>query len=162
MKRNLQESESHYSLDFEYFDDETVIKFQLSSPHATTVSLPHAKGHLKEHLPSIFESKCFNDLDLPFYQEVNDTEIAHLFEHMLLVNLYEKKRKYYSYAKYDGVTKWNASYPNLFKIFINAGRKESAVFELALQKSIDLLNDLLQRKTDSSPSVCLAGNREII
>src|SRR5579862_8893482 len=49
-----------------------------------TSEIPYLLDVLQENLPSVLLTTCYNDLNLPFSVEVRNTEIGHLFEHILL------------------------------------------------------------------------------
>lgn len=147
-KRILSE---YYSLDFKLEEDTTTIYMSIHNGSVTTFHYPQTLSFLKSYLPAIFRSSCRNYLNSSFEVEVQDTEIAHLFEHILLVYLYEEKLKSgASYAKYDGVTKWKKSSPFEFKIIISSGSSEGKLFLKAFRKSINLLNRIISNKTGSS------------
>lgn len=101
---------------------------------------------LKKELPTIFESKCFNDKNLPFLKEVERTEIGHLFEHIVLENLCEiKASRGFKDVIYSGNTSWNweIDKKGIFHIKINVKDNENSILMLALQKSTNLLNTII-------------------
>ncbi len=111
-----------------------------------TSSLPHTSDILQKLLPSIFSSTCFNDNNNSFVDEVKNTEIGHLFEHILLEYLcMEKLNKGYSDATFKGVTNWNWKEEPLgtFHIIIDIAWEERNFVEPALEKSIELTNFIL-------------------
>ncbi len=111
-----------------------------------TSYLPHTSGILQKLLPSIFSSVCFNDNNNSFIEEVKNTEIGHLFEHILLEYLcIEKLNKGYSDASFKGVTNWNWKEEPLgtFHIIVDIAWEERNFIEPALEKSIKLINFIL-------------------
>ena len=101
---------------------------------------------LEQYLPSILFSQCFNDEKIPFSKEVRQTEIGHLFEHILLeylclnkISLGRKK------ATYSGVTNWNwkKDKRGTFHIYINSGYADAVFFETSLNQAVQLMKLVL-------------------
>ncbi|MFO0703594.1 MAG: hypothetical protein U0525_02615 [Patescibacteria group bacterium] len=73
-----------------------------------TCYIPTTYEILKDRLPNVLKTACFNDMNLPFSEEVKRTEIGHLFEHILLEYLCahhdHKKSKC---VEFSGKTAWN-------------------------------------------------------
>ena len=114
-----------------------------------TSEIPYLYDLLKENLPSILLSKCYNDLDLPFNDEVRNTEIGHLFEHILLEYLCEHKiAKGARAATYAGRTRWNWHRDPLgrFHIHLNCGKKDADILPPALEKTVSLMKVILGYK----------------
>ncbi len=73
-----------------------------------TQNLIHNERLLQLYLPSIFKCTCYNDYNAPFSQELKDTELGHLFEHILLEYLCIQKLKGRTgKAVFCGRTSWN-------------------------------------------------------
>src|SRR3989344_4488342 len=70
---------------------QTMITMELSIPSVTTKDFPQTFAILQKRLPSVLQSQCFNEENIPFLLEVKTTEIGHLFEHILLEYLCELK-----------------------------------------------------------------------
>lgn len=118
-----------------------------STPHLTTRSLPKTVKILKELVPTVLLTECFNSENLPFAKEVKNTEIAHLFEHILLEYLCLEKIAYGSdSASFSGRTHWNwIKYPKgSFFITITIEKTDLQFLPAALEKSIQVLEKLLQ------------------
>src|SRR5688572_29431065 len=81
-----------FSLDVNQNRLNTKIVMRLFVSTFSTKNIPQTYLLLEKHLPSILRSKCFNQNNYPFKIEVLDTEIGHLFEHILLEYLCEQKR----------------------------------------------------------------------
>jgi hypothetical protein len=97
---------------------------------------------LWQHLPSIFQSKCFNEKNLPFIKEAERTEIGHLFEHILLEYLCAlKKEKGEKKNIHNGVTRWNWERDawGVFHITVDSGSSDKEIFEEAVNLSIKLV-----------------------
>lgn len=122
------------------------ITMQLFMDDVTTRNIPHVQKLLQAHLPTILRSKCFNEKNLPFSQEVAHTEIGHLFEHILLEYLCKEKISSGSNeAIFSGVTKWNWKKDayGTFHIQIDVTWQERDIFYFALEQSIFLLKRIL-------------------
>ena len=126
----------------------TQIKMSLSTNYFHTNYLPKTSGLLEKLLPEVLETKCFNDMNLPFNEEVKNTEIGHLFEHILLEYMCQMKiRDGHQKATFKGLTNWNWKRDPRGTFHITIGTKPADIiyFEFALEKSIELLNKILAR-----------------
>ncbi len=124
-----------------------------------TADIPHVFDVLKNFLPSVLTTECFNDENLPFFQEVKKTEIGHLFEHILLEYMCQSKiAKGYKSAVYSGRTRWNwkRDPKGLFHIHISCSLKDHDLLPAALKKSIALMKIILQYDTKN-----ILPNRQI-
>lgn len=120
---------------------------QINNDIFSTGVLPHTYAILNSHLPEIFTCECFNEKNLPFREEVKKTEIAHLFEHILIeylcahfIAMYKKR------SVVNGVTTWDW-YRNprgSFEITIDTGIKHKELFNKALQQSVILFERVLK------------------
>lgn len=131
-----------FSLQFLSKFSSTQITMQVTPSVVNTVSLPHTYKILSQRLPSIHTSLCFNDKKLPFAKEVRRTEVGHLFEHILLENIYRYKVSLgHTHVSVRGETSWNWNkYPiGFFLIMINIGNAEKDILSQALVPSIQLL-----------------------
>lgn len=123
------------------------IKLHMKFPgsYVTTRALPHTYTFLKKHVPSILKCQCFNEEGLPFSEEVKHTEIAHLFEHILLDQLCQVKSQDVD-AEYSGQTEWNWNKEPVgnFKVIVGCAKTEEKYLAIALNKTIALMEKLLQ------------------
>jgi len=111
-----------------------------------TAEIPYLFDVLEENLPSVLLSKCYNDLGLPFNVEVRNTEIGHLFEHILLEYLCEHKiAKGARAATYAGRTRWNWNRDPLgrFHIHLTCGKKDADILPAALENTVSLMKLIL-------------------
>lgn len=124
----------------------TGIKMKLFTGYLNTQNLPNTRSLLKKVLPSVLGSKCFNEKNLAFDEEVRSTEIGHLFEHILLEYL-TKLKKFYEgkHVSFSGVTSWDwtRNEHGVFHITVSAGARDAKIFEEALIMSIQLLNKII-------------------
>lgn len=112
--------------------------------------MPQIPVLLKEKLASILQSKCFNPKKLSFEEEVKDTELGHLFEHILLEYLCDEKIKSGSKAaEYRGRTHWDweKSPRGEFFIDVNASKNDLDIMKKALDKTHALMTELLNSQT---------------
>lgn len=145
-------NENLFLLDINQGLKETGIRMKLFTNYVSTQSLPNTHTTLERFLPSILESKCFNDENLSFDQEVKSTEIGHLFEHILLEYL-SKLKSFYDNENiaFSGITTWDWTRDEhgVFHIKISAGAREAHIFEEALEKSIELVNKIVKTHLSS-------------
>lgn len=123
--------------------DEVSLYMQFPEDCITTRSLPLTYDFLAKHIPSILQCQCFNDQGLPFSEELKKTELAHLFEHIVLDQLCQEKSWDFD-AEYSGRTEWDwDKYPlGSFKVTIDRSTTDDRYFAVALNKSISLLEKL--------------------
>lgn len=127
----------------------TNITMALLTSFYHTSFLPRTQEILHSNLPEVLKTQCFNDSDLPFNIEVKNTEIGHLFEHIILEYMCQLKiANGYKKASFRGVTKWNwrKDARGTFHIKIDVRPTDIIFLENALQKSMALLNRILQGK----------------
>lgn len=125
------------------------IRMQVHSPLINTRYLPSTLPLLKTEFPSVLSTECFNERKLPFFMEVEKTEIGHLFEHVLLEYLFISHHTSKNGCPiFSGLTSWNWEKEpwGLFHVQIDAGYKNADSLTEALKKSI-----LLTEKIMSSP-----------
>lgn len=142
--------EDYFSLMLRHSKGKTTITMQLLTATVNTIELPSTRKILKETLPHILRSKCFNDEQLPFSVEVAQTEIGHLFEHILLEYLcYLKLAKGSRDVVFSGTTDWNwyRDPKGMFHICINSGLSNMDIFPEALERSITLLDRIIRTDT---------------
>lgn len=119
----------------------TKFDMQITGNQMHTGTMPFAKHILSKLLPTILKSKCFNEKNIPFQQEVLRTEIGHLFEHILLEYLCQLRLlSGYVEAEYSGTTDWDWTKENrgIFHIITNASKVDSDILPKAIEKSIAL------------------------
>lgn len=113
-----------------------------------TSGLPETLDILHNRLPKIYLHQCFNKDGLTFIQEVRQTEIGHLFEHILLEYLSILKNREDPDCVIKGATRWdwNNDPCGTFHIKINLGYQDREIFSIALERSINLLKIILRPK----------------
>lgn len=135
-----------FDLKVKCYAHKTTIVMEVFSPTIYTSELPLTGEVLRQFLPSIFTCKCYNSNNHSFREEVKNTEIGHLFEHILLEFLcLDKINKGACQAEYYGVTKWNweRDPKGVFHIDVNLGYEEINLLLDGIRKSVDLLKLIL-------------------
>jgi hypothetical protein len=120
----------------------------LCAETVSTSQVPDVYDKLIKLLPTVFKSKCYNEQNYPFSKEVKRTEIAHLFEHIMLEYICQYKlARGENRVSVSGVTDWNWRRDpfGMFHITIQVGRSESDVLASAFKKSCDLLDLLIDQ-----------------
>lgn len=114
--------------------------------HVNTRLLPLTAPVLAEHLPSIFKCECFNYANKSFIDESKNTEIGHLFEHIMLEYLcMGKLENGHADAVYEGTTNWNWEKDPIGTFYINikVGFEDLLIIKSAFDKTVCLLNKIL-------------------
>ncbi len=131
----------------------TQITMQSLSEHVNTAHLPRVVALLHIHLPTVLQTTCYNDENLPFVREVEQTEIGHLFEHILLEYLCQLKiAKGHSSAVFSARTRWNwVRDPwGKFHIRLSCGQKDADILPIAVEKTIALMRIIMASKMANS------------
>ena len=139
-----------FSLNLVQKTQEVTIDMRVFLSAVNTRAFPQTLQILSEYYPQVLKTECFNEENLPFSLEVQHTEIGHLFEHLLLSNLYELKvERGYKDVIFNGITKWNwrEDAAGTFHIFIDVGKEDEEIFSFALDKSMKLLTLILTSST---------------
>lgn len=113
--------------------------------YLTTSAHPGLQSFLGSELPSIFTCSCDNPDQNSFAQEVTNTELAHLFEHVLLEYLCDEKISTNTYpVAYSGRTFWgDRDLPKgTFRIKISMSDTEANLLNNALSKAHTLMSKL--------------------
>jgi hypothetical protein len=112
--------------------------------HVTTGTLPLTEEVLAENLPTIFSCQCFNEANKNFREECKNTELGHLFEHIMLEYLcMEKLDNGHDDAEYEGRTNWETSSKGVFNIEIKTDLVDFEIIRKAFEKSVQLLGKIL-------------------
>lgn len=115
--------------------------------YLTTKSYSNVSSDLDTHLPVIFKCQCFNSTGKTFRDEVTDTEMGHLFEHILLEYLCDVKAESgQKKVQHYGRTYWNRPHQEegTFVIHINATDSDLGHLDTALARTHDLMSRLLR------------------
>lgn len=143
---------NHFTLTFQQKPTYLYMRMHVLSSILTTEVLPKTSLILQTILPTISYSECFNNLHLPFREEMKHTEIGHLFEHIMLEYLYQIKRsatqKNYV-IKGETVWNWEKDQRGVFHITINLKQQDSIFLSYAIEKSISLLLTIMNTAHES-------------
>lgn len=133
----------------------TYIYIQFKTPQITTDSHFNTQYFLEQSLPSIFLSTCYNDRNLPFRREVENTELGHLYEHVLLEYIALLHftnggggRDFIGSTSWD----WRKNERGSFQIEINVGKTHEQILIEALSLTNNLMESFLEPLTASIPS----------
>lgn len=130
------------SLTLTHSKQQTEIDMRLFSSHLTTRTLPKTLNILKALAPTVLRTRCHNNLHLPFKKEVIDTEIGHLFEHLIIDQM---SRCCSDDRTFYGVTEWNwHEHPRgTFKITLSVGNRDQKLLYNAIAWSYNVLEQVL-------------------
>lgn len=119
---------------------------QLNVSFVNTSDIPQTLEFLTNNCPSVLRTQCFNDKNLPFSLEVKETEIGHLFEHILIDKLCTLKIKNGAKsAILNGNTSWNwqKNPYGSFQILIDLGQNDLELLIEGLKTSINITRKLM-------------------
>lgn len=137
---------SVFQLNYSFHDNTMTLHMQMLLPHVSTTSAPDCVGFLADHCPGVLKTKCFNEKKLPFYLEAKNTELGHLFEHVLLDQLCNKKiSRGHENAEFSGITQWDWEQEpyGSFRITINLSREDLRFFATALKATIRIFEKFI-------------------
>jgi hypothetical protein len=140
--------ENLFSLNLTQEKSSAKIIMQLrDAQQVTTESFPFAAAILRKKIPNVLYTECFNEENLPFHVEVKNTELGHLYEHILLEYLCQLKvARGASGAMFAGRTRWNwiRDPRGLFYISLNCGLRDTDILPIAIQKTNDLMRFIME------------------
>lgn len=137
---------SIFQLKYTFQDNTMALHMQMLLPHVSTGSIPNNVEFLAKNCPGVLKTQCFNEQNLPFFIEVKNTELGHLFEHLLLHQLCSKKiSKGHNQAEFKGVTQWDWEKEpyGSFRITINLSREDLKFFTKSLRATITVFEKLV-------------------
>ncbi len=144
----------YFSLNLNQQIDQVVIKMEVLTSVMNTAELPETYHILRQLLPRVLKTRCFNPGNLSFSKEVKQTEIGHLFEHILLEYLCQAKLA----SGLDEVTvrgdtswDWINTSRGTFKITINSALEDSQILAESLTKTIKLANLIMTSGIELNP-----------
>jgi hypothetical protein len=133
------ESHKFFTLLVQVKDEEVHIEMKLSTDILNTCLLPQTLQTLRTNFPSVLKTECFNEENLSFQEEVQRTEIGHLFEHILLESLcLEEMAEGKHESTFSGRTDWNWEKEHLgvFHIFVNSGKAIAHLLPNAMKTAV--------------------------
>lgn len=122
------------------------IEMQVNLLHFHTNIYPNIIDILKVYHPSVLQTICHNPQNLPFSLEVQNTELGHLYEHILLAYLTDIQSEKGNVSIYNGRTTWDwyKDKEGLFHIYIDVGRNDEGILAESLEKSNKLFSEILR------------------
>lgn len=127
--------------------DYWLLQFSVNSDYCSTSQFPALQSDMRTLLPEILVAECDNPNKLPFYEEMQSTQTAHLYEHMVLEYLCKLKlKKGAREASYEGRTFWDATQPTGEESTIAVSRQgeSKSQFLQAVRLSSQLLTTLIR------------------
>jgi hypothetical protein len=156
--QNSYNINNNFSLYIQQNNSSARIQMMMMRGPINTNDMPATFNILKALLPSVLLTECFNDQNLPFHQEVRNTEIGHLFEHILLEYMCQLKiARGHKSAVYAGRTRWNWKKDprGLFHIQINCPLKDAEILPIAIKKTILLMKLILKSNSQKTRNYTL-------
>jgi hypothetical protein len=142
------------NLYIEHKAHETHIDFRHSLPIRNTQEIAEIFDFFKSNFPDIYLSECFNEGNFSFSEEIRNTELGHLFEHILLVKLVQLKvGKGFDNVRFIGRTYWKGEASQEAKIIFSAGYKDRAFFMQAFSESLEIFKKALRLYTKQAAVV---------
>lgn len=128
----------------------------MKSDHVSTKNMPEITSFLHRHAPEVLCTECFNDHNVPFSEEVKNTELGHLFEHLVLADLCAAVSKARGEYTVSAVTDWDwdQNPRGSFSLTFDIDVSDSSLlqwFQQAVQRCAQLLDQLLQSSRPSCP-----------
>lgn len=150
---------SNFDLEIKYGRKEIFLAQSLHGNNISTKYYPNTLDILNQMIPSIFDNICFNPNSNSFADEVKDTEIGHLLEHLIIENLRISYQKQNSLHTFSGETNWNWEEEPFgkFNIYIKKTNVNRDRLTLALLDSIKILEIILSSKTVRSSFFTQSG-----
>jgi len=136
----------HFSLVVEVNNATTEILFMIDPKKLHTGNCTNTIEILTTSIPEVLENKCYNSKNLPFSEEVLNTPIAHLFEHVLLQSLFnERKSASNMVLIYRGSTKWNWKNELIgtYHIRINANIRDMDIIRSAVENTVNVTHAVI-------------------
>lgn len=149
LKNSIRIKQNHALFDYVLTQrpDHAEITIQFFTPFFTTKSLPQTITILESFIPRIFQHKCFNNYHRSFKAEAKETELGHLFEHIMLEFLCKMKydTKQYSKVKLKGLTEWDwmQDPKGIFHISLNTTIEDSTLLAEASNQTSKVMESIL-------------------
>lgn len=125
-------------------DDCVFLTQTVHNPIVGTRELPYTYRVLEKTIPSIFKNHCDNYKKYPFVKEVKDTEVGHLYEHLILEYLKLIGVKKFGKADFSGETSWDwaREKKGTFRIIIYSNKSQNNLFNHAFKKATLVLEKI--------------------
>jgi hypothetical protein len=127
------------------------ITIQFFTPFYTTKPLPQTITILETLLPRIFQHKCFNNCNRSFKAEATETELGHLFDHIMLEYLgrFKFDSEGNTKIKLRGLTEWDwlQDPKGIFHISLNSKIEDSYLLQKSIQQTTQMMESILLSNT---------------
>ncbi len=156
-------STDYFSSHVRHTKTKTLIIMRVFTKDVHTGKMLYTLPLLKQLLPTILKSTCFNEGNIPFKVEVMRTELGHLFEHILLEYLCQLKlSKGHKEVMFSGTTDWNWNkYPRgTFQISISVGKEDLDIFPEAFYRTATLFKLIMEKHMQNSSSIASVNKKE--
>lgn len=87
--------------------------------HLYSSQIARLAEHLLDVLPNLANHRCLNRNGLPFTEELNDSELGHVFEHVVLELLSNRE----VYARGQTTWNWERDPIGTYQVTINSGKR---------------------------------------
>jgi hypothetical protein len=127
------------------------ISFEVKSDVVNTRCLPQTLEIIKAQMPGVLKTECFNEHGHTFATELQQTEIAHLFEHFLIYLMRETQLQAGEFdAIYEGVTSWNwvKNPRGTFTIEIEGPLLSIATLRKLIEESAELTEEIMNSENE--------------
>ncbi len=145
-------SSPYYYLEVKHKKRSIEITMRMLTPVFYTSQVQKTVRMLRQSLPSVLRCQCFNNAGFPFHHEVKDTEMGHLFEHLIIEYMcHEKLKSGARSATFSAVTywNWNKDPRGTFHIEIDAKESDFGFFYPAVDSATILLNKIIDSKFET-------------
>jgi hypothetical protein len=145
--QNVAFSRPYYSVAVTPGIKNCTIKMRFQTTFLTTSSIPNIVSILTKHVPNIFKCQCFNNKNFPFIEEVANTELGHLYEHILLEVLLDiAKDNGMLPVTYEGETSWNWKEDSrgIFHISIRGPMPSHELVEQAVSRTNLIMDHIIE------------------
>lgn len=124
---------------------------EIYNPAIYTKDLPATVEVLSKNVPSIFANRCYNGRKFSFKKEVENTEVGHLFEHLILECLKILAFGKYGKADFKGQTfwDWKTEKERKFNIVVYSDQNYKDIFEIALKRAVVIMEEIYKHRARS-------------
>lgn len=124
-------------------------RFTVRFPHRLYSSqVPRIAERLLRTLPSLAEHRCQNRHGLPFVEELEDSELGHVFEHVVLELLADRG----IYTRGQTTWNWDRDPIGTYQITVSTGKRHAVKESLLLAQAV-FTNLLIGPPLDLRPAV---------
>ena len=129
-------------LDINYLKNKTTVNLFIIPELAYTKLIPDFSHKVLCSLPELKDHNCINDNGHEFEKELDNTELAHAFEHIMM-ELISKNDPKMSFI--EAWTSWNWKENERHTYTIDFKYTNKKVFQKALNQTLNILNKTFSR-----------------